>query len=755
MWLWNSVPDYEGRIHAPSLTSEATIVRDRHAIPHIFAQTQEDAYFALGYAHAQDRLWQMEMTRRLGSGRLSEIFGTILSRDFVTIDRTMRTLGLYRRARTSMESLGKETRDALQAYALGVNHYLSERRSLLPLEFQLLGHTPEAWRPEDSVVWGKLMSMMLSGNLSDEIRNHTLAVTASAEQIQDLFPDDLFDRSTLSFLKRSDVLARLEGMLPLTFLDQGYASNTWVVDGRQSATGAPLLANDPHLALSAPILWYLARIVTPEWTIVGATVPGVPFHILGQNQSIAWGFTNTHSDTQDFFLEQLASPSSYRFGDRILPLKERTERIRVRWEEDQEVTIRETHRGPIVSEIYPSLNHTLSLRAVTLSEQDTTTQALYYLNHAENWEQFRRAMSFFFTPQQNTSYADKEGNIGFLSPGRIPIRSRGDGALPAPGWEPGYEWNGWIPFDHLPQAYNPPQGRFINANNPPVASDYPYLLSKSWESGYRAKRIQDLLDETAIHTAESAMRIQLDTVSLPARKVLPSLLAVATPRDPLAQEALNRLRLWDGTMSRQDPEPLIYAAWARQITRSLFLPIFRNHLGSYWHWPDALHRIAIGESTARWCPTSDCSEVVTQALSDAMTELKDLYGPDIENWKWGQAHQAALDHRLFSRIPLLRSIFSNRIAADGGNYTLNRGTSALMSRTNPYTQIAGPGYRGVYDLANPERSAFIIASGQSGNPLSPHYDDLTPLWRDGRYVTLRGTLQELRDEGGSVLTLSP
>ncbi len=502
-WLRAGLPDYSRTLTVAGLGAPVRIVRDLHAVPRIQAESMTDAYFALGFVHAQDRLWQMDMMRRLGAGRLAEILPGAAGDWGLRSDRTMRTLGLYRLAESSYAALAPEVRYALDVYAAGVNFCLENWQGPLPVEFQLLGYRPEPWRPADSLVWGKLEALQLSGNFREELLRARLMTVLTTQQLNDIFPAGS-EPATLAAASDPDErrFAALAGRVAAALsepLGPDTASNEWVVDGAHSASGKPVLANDPHLGLQAPILWYLARVETPELTLAGATVPGVPFHILGHNGAIAWGATSTGSDTQDLFVERLVPAPSPDEAERYQtplgakPFDTRTETIKLRDGSSQTLTVRASRHGPILPEDSPLANtkaaagHVLALAFTGLSDKDTGSEAIYRLNRARDWKGFVNALRFHQAPQLNFVFADTGGTIGFISPGLVPVRARGNGSLPVPGWSGLWEWTGTVPFESLPQAVNPPSGRFVNANNAPVGPDYPRFLAARWPEPVRAR----------------------------------------------------------------------------------------------------------------------------------------------------------------------------------------------------------------------------------------------------------------------------
>lgn len=759
LWLGMSIPEYQGGMVVGGIDSSVTIIRDEYGVPHIFAQTERDAYFAVGFVHAQDRSWQMEATRYAGAGRLTEILGGD-NPDLLNSDRFVRTLGLYRRAQASLSLLSEETLRALEAYSAGVNSYWGQRGKTSHLAFQILNYEPEPWRPVDSLLWGKLLAWLLAGNIDEELMNQRLKDRISPEMYEDLFLSHFSSPVTLSGQEEYTV-RYAQGIQQL--LRSRLASNVWTVSGSHTVTGLPILANDPHLQLSTPILWYLVRIVTPEWTMTGVTSPSVPFHILGHNGRIAWGATNTRSDVQDFYIERLSltDPNQYETPDGFVTMEVRTERIKVRDGEDEDLVIRETRHGTVISDFIGIAGMTgdyvLSLSSMVLSSEDTTVDSMYFINHARDWPSFVSGLRFFYTPQLHVFYADIEGNIGFISPARVPIRRRGRGRVPVPGWTGEYGWTGTIPFTDLPQRYNPQVGYILNANNRSVGEDYGYFLSDRWALGYRARRIEDhLRGDGDQHTVESSVRLQQDTVSLAALRLQPYLVGLDGVTDELGLEVLGMLRSWDGRMDRDRAEPLIYATWVRVLIEYFFRPVLGEHLGSYLEWPEVLVGIFSGSTKYDWCVgDSGCGLVLRDTFSTTLEVLRGRYGEDVRLWRWGDVHVALLSDSFVDNLPILGDMWSNRIETDGGDHTVNRGLAPITSDTAPYSQTYGAGYRGIYDLADLGRSLFMIATGQSSHPLSWYYNNFTLMWRDGEYITLTGTQDELREQGGLVFILEP
>ena len=777
--LRSSLPRTTGEIAVTGLGAEVRILRDGRGVPHILAASPADAYFALGFVHAQDRLWQMDARRRLGAGRLAEILGDRTTH----IDRFFRTLGLARVAARNYAAFDREAKATLTAYAAGVNAWLAARRGLLPPEFLVLGAPePEPWKPSDSIIVHKLLAFELSGNWRDELMRLRLAESLSTAQIAELWPpaptgavpgSELSALPTLPDGLDERVLGALWRATP-PGPAPGVGSNNWVVDGSRSESGAPLLANDTHLGLAAPGPFYLAHLSAPGLEVVGATVPGMPLVALGRSDRIAWGLSNTGPDTQDLYIERVDPVDAERYlaPGGSLPFAAREETISVSDGEDIVLTLRETRHGPVVSDLVDAdsrlagADHVLALAWTALRDDDLSLQAALRLNRARDWQGVIAATAGYHGPQQNIVYADVDGNIGFTAPARIPVRARGDGRVPVAGWTGENDWAGFIPFDALPRSLNPGSGAIVTANNRIVPDDYPWLLTRDWAPGYRARRIAGLIEETPRHTLESFRAMQADVTS-PAARELVDILRRAEPVGEIARRARDLIAVWDGGMNEDRPEPLIFAAWRRALARL----VYGDELGDLFGAmagprPLFLRWVLIGEGTdwgegARWCDdvatpeAENCAGRVSLALDEAARELAARYGDDPADWRWGEAHYADIAHPLFRRIPLLDRISGLRPANGGDHYTINAAGYSPGNREQPYVQNHGPVFRAVYDLADLDRSLFIIAIGQSGNPLSPHYADLADAWHANQPFEIPTSRDEIERTAAEHLVLTP
>jgi penicillin amidase len=767
LWLRTSLPSTSGTVTLPGLSGPAEISRDADGLVHIRAGSANDAYFALGYAHAQDRLWQMEATRRLGQGRLAEVAGTSL----LSQDRLMRTLGIGRLAEAALARLSPEARASVEAYSRGVNAWIDGHQGALPPEFTLLFHTPEPWRPADSLIWGRLMALSLSGGWRRQLTRARMHQHLPADAIERLYPPDPDDAPVTV---RDDRRAEAQslpaprndgspGFLPHDLLEAFHlilpeappadgASNGWLVAGARAASGKPLLANDPHLGFRAPNLWYLARIDAPGLTIAGATAPGVPFHVLGHNGRIAWGMTTNGADTQDLIVERLApgGPGRYLTPDGPRSFTMREEVIRIRGSDPITLSVRESRNGPVVSDLSTGAasaagpGAVLTLRSTVLAEDDATAEAMFRINRATNWDAFTAALAHFHAPVQNLFYADVAGHIGFSVAGRVPIRRGRDSRILADGSRADDDWAGFITPAELPRSFDPARGMIVNANNRVVGPSYPHVISRDWEAPYRAMRIEQRLAEGGRHDAARARALQLDAVSVAARELLPLLLK-RTPRGADEDALLDLLRNWNGNIDRNGPQGLIINAWVAQLMAVLF----RDELGPVY---DDFARVrpqllikALTTDTG-WCDDvttaperETCPQALARALALARTDLTRAYGPDPVSWRWGTAHRARFRNPALDWMPFIGPRTRITIETDGDDFTVNRGTSRLRGDASRFDHAHGATLRAVYDLADLDRATFAMPGGQSGNPLSRHYGDLTRPWRDGRYVRLPAT----------------
>ncbi len=769
-WLCAPLPPLAGRLALPGLAAPVEIVRDRDGIPRVRAHSEDDAWFALGVLHAQDRLWQIEMNRRIAAGRIAEVLGPAA----LPADRFLRTLGLRRRAEATLAHFAPGTRRVLEAYAAGVNAWLAQRTGPLPPEFVLSGVVPESWAPADSLGWVKVMSWDLSSNWSDELARLRLSARLSTAQIQQLlppYPGEAPPRlpELAAWYRSLDARLGVLETLRIAALPaggEGLGSNNWVVAGSRSASGQPLLANDPHLGLTAPSVWYLAQLEAPGLRVLGATLPGVPLVVIGRSERIAWGMTNTKPDTQDLYLEKLDGAGHYLAPEGWQPLAVRRETIGVKGAPDEVLEVRETRHGPLLplDAALPE-GYALALAWTTLADDDLTFQAGARLPRARDWAGFVEALRDFHSPQQNFVYADVDGHIGFIAPGRVPLR-RPDNALkglaPAPGWDARYDWTGFVPFEALPRRFDPPEGVLYSANEKIVADDYPYWLTSEWATPYRARRIRERLAATPRHTPESFAALQRDVRSLWATDMLP-LLRAAEPPDAQAREWQTRLLAWDGEMVAERAEPLVYAAWMRAASRRIYADELGPLFAEFWE-QRALFLYNVlrdADGQGRWCDDvatpepESCARTAGLALADALAELRRDHGADPAGWRWGAAHVARAEHRPLSRVPWLAPLVEFAVPTPGDTYTVNVGRHYIEHEAEPYASRQAASLRMIVDFAAPEGSRWVLAGGQSGIRTSHHYADQLDRWARGGYLDMSMDEATWRLDAEGTLVLEP
>ena len=756
-WLSSSVPDLDAnQAGLDGLDGSVELRRDASGVLWVTADSPQDASFGLGYGHAQDRFYQMEMMRRIGSGRLHELIGE----SGLRFDTLLRTLGLYRLAQDNVARMSEDARAHLEAYAAGVNAYLDRRTGALPPELVILQADPEPWTPADSLVWGRLMALQLSGNWFAEITRSRMLkaglTPADLELLYSPFPGNAQSRlapdlAALSALPDTLLAGMKAGIHPA--IEPRLASNAWAVSGDLTPSGKPVLAGDPHLGFQTPNLWYMARLEAPGFTRVGAFVPGVPFLLIGHNGRVAWSMTTTHSDTQDLFVKTVDpnDPTRYLTPDGWRPFETRTERFQL-GEEVIEHRVRSTRHGPVISDARDTAagaapdGAVLALASPVLAPDDGTAQALFDMAAAADAEAFIDALHGFHAPQQNVVFADTEGAIGVISAGRVPIRKSGDGFLPARGDDGSRDWIGWAAFEDLPGAVNPPGGVVANANNQVTGRNPDLDLGREFDAPYRYLRILDLLSDGDRSPARMA-ETKLDTTSLFARAMLRHLVPAVDPAsepDPLVAGAVRRLQRWDGNMKVDTPEPLLFAAWIRRLQDKLFSDEL-GPLASDYSRARAATLIRVLTTEQAWCDdkTTDgketCQQIIRDSLTAAISDIQRLAGTG--DWKWGDLHKARFEHQIWGRIPWLGDKMIAISPTGGGDYTISRGSWG-GPEDDPFRHRHGAGLRVVYDLADLDASLFSPAVVASGNLFSKFYVSWQADWAAGRTRTIPATPRE-------------
>ncbi|MBB5721880.1 penicillin amidase [Loktanella ponticola] len=786
-----SLPNYTADEAVQGIASPVEIVRDNANVPHIFGATDPDVYFALGYAHAQDRMWQMTMLRRTAQGRLSELFGERT----LPIDKLLRHLDLYRTATESVDDQDAQTTAALKAYSAGVNAWLGKvnegARGRGAPEMWMFNHAISPWQPADSIAIIKLMALQLSSQLENEVLRARTSLLLDPNLVRDILPDD--PGSGIAMLPEYATLvpdlpryaansrAPYDPLSPVKPAQLAGASNAWAAGPTRSATGGTLLANDPHLGLTAPTIWYLARLELSTGGVIGGTIPGVPVVMTGRSDSLGWGITSSYLDDQDLFIEEVNPDNStqYRGLDGWENFKSRDSIINVRDQSAVTVRVRETVNGPVLpadqfdlSTITPR-GHVVSLGWTALSRDDTTMSAAIKLMQARTVDDAFDATEGYIAPSQNLTVADRT-RVGLKTIGAIPARTpdhQSQGRLPSFGYIEGNRWFGRQPYADNPEFADPMGDILGNTNNKTSDAPFPDHVSYVWGDTQRIKRWARLMQAREVHTRESFIEAQLDTVSYTARTLLPMMGAdlwftgEAAPEgtpERRRQQALELLAAWNGEMNEHMPEPLIYAAWLRELHKRLT----RDELGplssEFTHAdPVFIERVFRNiDGASVWCdvvqsaPVETCTDISRQALDDALIWIDEHQGTTVAALRWGDAHQATHDHPVLGDVPLLSWFVNIRQSTSGGDNTLQRGKTSGVG-PNPFQNVHAAGYRGVYDFADPDSSVFISATGQSGHPLSRYYDNMGELWRRGEYVPMSLDTALARAAAVGVTVLTP
>ncbi len=793
-------PVVDGTLRVVGLKDRVEIIRDNLGVPHIFARTKEDAVFAQGYVHAQDRLWQMEFNRRITGGRLSEVVGK------ATLDNDLflRTMGFRRVAEQEWNMLDADAKSMMEAYARGVNAFISTHQDNLPPEFALLGFKPEPWTPVDSIAWGKVMALNLSGNMGRELlRAQGIAKIGEAKwnELEPGYPPEgpfIVDERvpTAAHLNGTDAenlesfnhalcvpcvsgvdtdeLASLARLLDDTRLlalgmhsmdadpSTIFGSNNWVIAGSRTTTGKPILANDPHLGIQMPSVWYEVHLKGGTLDVSGVSFAGVPGVIIGHNARIAWGFTNVGPDVQDLYIEKPnpSNPRQFEFQGQWEDAQVIREEIKLKGADTVVREVLVTRHGPIVTGLGAAAksNQPLALRWTAL-EPGLTSASLLKLNEAQNWEQFRAALKLFVVPSQNSIYADVDGNIGYQMPGLIPIRAKGDGAMPVPGWTGEYEWKGYIPYDELPRTFNPPNDYIVTANNAVVPTSYKYFISKEWAAPYRAQRIIDLINAKAKLSPEDVRDIQADTYMIPA-KSLAALIGKATPSNETARKAQDALKNWDMRYEEASPAPVVIELFMRRAMSDTFADELGAVYSDYGNNRNVslplFIKLAETDPNNAWFDDvttankkENAQDILNRALSETADDLAARYGSEPSAWAWGKVHRAAFDHPLGSVKPL-DLVFNLSTPVGGGSFSVK-----VTSVTNSMGVGSISSFRQVIDFGDLARSRIQNSHGQSGLPFNKHFSDQMEDWRDVRLHTMLWTRADIEAHREGTLILVP
>ncbi len=817
--IQKALPTTDGAARLEGLSTSATVTRDKYGVPHIMAANVEDLYAAQGYVHAQDRLFQMFYYRQLGEGKLAEVFGPPAAYP----DIFLRTIGLRRAAEAEWKQMSPEVQKAVQAYSRGVNAFLHTHSDSLPLEFTLLGAKVADWQPVDTIAFGKVMAWDLSGNWDQELAMSDLQARLGPERAAQLFPpypsegpfivpsansggvmgkgSGIGDQGSVSSGLITDPRSlipdpssslqafheKVQPWLPNTGIS-GLGSNNWVIDGAKSATGKPLLSNDPHLSVQNPSIWYEVHLSTTDgkYDAAGFGFAGVPGIITGHNQNIAWGVTNVEGDVQDLFIEKLdptGHPGQYQSSDGWKPMQITTETITIKDTEPMTQVIRFTNHGPLLSDALTTISSTLGMsltQPISLTAGMPLTQpiafqwtaakpghiieAVFALQTASNWQEFRAALSKWNAPGQNFVYADTKGNIGYQMTGDQPIRKKGNGKAPVPGWTGEYDWSGYVPFDDLPRAYNPPEHFIATANNKNFGPDYKYPIEGYWAPPWRISRILEMLKAKDKLSVGDFKTMLMDTNSLMARHVAPILAKLKPdPAQTVEITAVNLLKNWDGNISADSPAAAIYEVTIQNaISETLaddlgdnFYPEYLDSAGS--EVLRSLESLVDKPKDPFWDKTDTSAhekrdDILLASLTDAVRDLTGAIGPDPNEWTWGKLH-TILPRHTFGSQPLISSIFNlPSLPLGGDGTTVSVGGYDLLV---PYSVISHQSYRMIIDVGDWSKSLGIYAGGQSGQPYSKHWGDMFSNWQQGAFDPMFYSKTDIEANKEGVLTLNP
>ncbi len=788
IYIYKSFPTLSGEAKLAGLIGEVSIRRDLSDVTHIEAKNTLDVWRAMGYTHAQERSWQLEFNRRVMHGQLSEILGAAT----LETDKLMRTLGIVQAAKAQYANYPADVKAALEAYASGINGFHATTTQALPPEFHILGVKPGKWEATDSVGWALMMALDLGGNWGAEFARFSSLQKLSTQELWQMMPAYTGEApaSKVDFSKLykdlgvySSAEKTAEGTLPKiglqANLDMAYSdflakdindwatslgqidsrgSNNWVIAGNRTVAGKPLLSNDPHLALGAPAVWYFAHIKSPEVDAIGATLPGLPFVVLGRTPTAAWGFTNTGPDSQDLYLEQIdpANPKQYRTPTGFAAFTEREEVIKVKKQGDVKHTVRSTRHGPVVSDAQsayePILNkskYAMALRWTSLDADNLTIVSAIKVMRAKNINDLVEAYSSNHSPTQNIVMADTTGQTMYKAAGTMPLRSNDNdikGIAPSLGWEAKYDWTGWVPYDKTPEvrhAVIEAKGWHTTANQKIHSDTYPYFIGQDWAQSYRFDRIESLLAATPKHSLETTKATLDDHVSLAARKLLPTIQAIKSEH-PMAAAAQAQLAKYDGKMSKETVAGTLVNFWVDELTRNLLTDkigaVKVKNLYGKRQFRQGLEEIIAADSgngNKAWCAPQSCQERYTAAFDATLTKLGDLYGKDVSLWSWGKIHVAHSGHKPFSNVPVLKNFFTVTVPSVGDPFTPNVGQYYLNEADRPFANRHAASLRAVYDLSDLEKSEFIYQTGQSGLVFSSRYKDMAQDWSNTKFRKLQ------------------
>jgi len=791
--LKTSLPVYEGELKTQNIKVEIKVYFDSLAVPYIFAENDEDAAFALGFLHAQERMFSMDLMRRAGEGRLSEIFGE----ETVPFDKMFRTIGIYRTAEMIKEKMNPEALKLLEAYSNGVNFYINEKKNEFPFEFDVLGYEPEEWKPEHSIIIIRMMAWELNVSWWTDITFTELVQKLGEEKVKEIipvFPENAptiiphdikkYSQVNDNFIETDKAFRKFMGMSG-THL----GSNNWVVSANKSLSGKPVIANDPHLAFRAPGIWYAAVIKSPDWNAAGVTLPGVPGVVIGKNENIAWTLTNIMTDESDFYFETLdPSKTKYLVDNKWHNLEIIHDTIKVRVAAGVPFDIKITHRGPIISDIHPynivynkdeKVYPPISMRWLG-NEFSDEMDAFLKINKSKNKEEFKSAVEEFNIPGQNFVYADKEGNIGYIFGGALPLRKTDCTTFVFDGSKSENDWKGFVSRNELPSLLNPSTNFIATANNK-VIKDFKYHITNLWEPSARIERITELLEAKEKHSVKDYMQYQADIYSPYAKKIIPYIFSAfenAEVKDYNLNQSIKLLKEWSALgceIEKFSQAPAVYLTFFEKLMKNIYLDEMGDDLFNqfiflanvpYRNIPELLDK-----PESSWFDDISTKnkreyrdDIIRKSFSDALDELENKFGKDIKDWQWGKIHKVTFKHAfsgISGMLDALINIGPFEISGDGTTifnteYPFSESIEKYSAFShNDFDCELGPSMRFIYDFAQPDEFYLILTTGQSGNVLSDHYSDMTHLWLDGKYMKIGTNYESIINSKNKLLMITP
>ena len=738
-WFMNkSKPVIDGELAVTILDQDVTVTRDEKGVPHIFAKTDADLYRAQGYVQAQDRLFQMDLARRQASGRLSEIIGEAT----INTDKHFRTFSLRDAAEKSLAAYDDESKQVLEWYAEGVNAFIAQAKesNTLSYEFALLGYEPEEWTVVDSLTIGKYMAYDLGGNWNTLAFRHWALQNFDEEKAKELFIKYPENASAIIEANIQNPVA-VAGQFSAEMLPNEFnGSNNWVVSGDKTKSGTPILADDPHLGLSTPSIWYQMHLQSPQQNVSGVIFAGIPGIILGHNDEIAWGVTNVGPDVQDLYIEipNPDNPTQFRYDGKWEQAEVRDESIKVKDGETVDFEVVVTRHGPIMTDLaFKDTEPTAQFSMQWTALQPTAElRAVLGFNKAKTWSDFEKALEDFKAPAQNFVFASKDGTIAYKANGQIPIRKQGEGQLPVPGDSSDYGWEGFIPWDELPTLVNPKEGFIATANNQVIGEDYPYHITDFWAQPYRFERIKEVLEANDAITVEDMMALQMDQHNLYAREFLPDLLTSLKEKDQDGKyaEIIAMLEKWDMVDAKESGAPLVFHTLMIKLQEVLFKDQMPEDMYGIMYGKfnitDQLLRTAYSGEKSIWIEEQGgIDETIYKAFELTIAQLEDQFGKNSSKWQWGDYHQLTFDHTLGSASPILAAYFNaKKVPIGGSKVTVQAADNDLAGNVDH-----GASWRFVVDVGDLSSAYHIVGPGQSGHVKSDWYQDQVLDWANGDY----------------------